>query len=81
LLHLHDASLVHVGAPGKCRCGMELVPVLKKSPRRRKDNSEREEMSGMPGMSMGEPNKPAGNPSEFVVPVERQQQSGHICRR
>ena len=68
---------VHVEALGKCPiCGMELVPVLKKSPASvAKDNSGHDGMSGMPGMSMGDA-KPSGNPSEFVVPVERQQQIG-----
>src|SRR5204863_8294036 len=77
---------VHSEAPGKCPiCGMELVPVMKRSvtggndaqtmssPKR---NSDRNGMSGMAGMPMNETNKPAGNPGEFVVPVERQQQIG-----
>jgi membrane fusion protein, copper/silver efflux system len=69
---------VHSEAPGKCPiCGMELVPVMKKSnPSPAKANSGHEGMSGMPGMSMGDAQKPAGNPSEFVVAVERQQQIG-----
>lgn len=66
---------VHSAAPGKCPiCGMELVPVMKKSATSPANSGQG--MSGMPGMSMGETNKPAGNPSEFVVPVERQQQIG-----
>jgi len=66
---------VHSAAPGKCPiCGMELVAVMKKSATSPANSGQG--MSDMPGMSMGETNKPAGNPSEFVVPVERQQQIG-----
>jgi RND family efflux transporter MFP subunit len=81
---------VRAEIPGKCPiCGMELVPVMKRATESGKDDRQAaggaksqsgdKAMSGMgnmPGMSMGEENKPAGNQSEFVVPVERQQQIG-----
>ncbi len=75
---------VHAEAPGKCPiCSMELVPVMKKSdeskpeqsPQAMQDGGAMQGMAGMPGMKSGEM-KPVGKPSEFVVPVERQQQIG-----
>ena len=79
---------VHSKDPGKCPiCSMDLVPVLKKgggeakpSPAQGGQTKGGETqgmagMPGMPGMKQGEMN--AGEkPSEFVVPVERQQQIG-----
>src|SRR5215472_8018458 len=64
---------VHSKDPGKCPiCSMDLVPVLKKG------GGEMKGMAGMPGMSgMKEGEMKGGEkPSEFVVPVERQQQIG-----
>jgi hypothetical protein len=76
---------VHAKAPGKCPiCGMELVPVMKKSPaagtgKQTTSNAGEQAghggMSGMPGM--GEmSNMPTGEPNEFIVPIARQQQIG-----
>src|SRR5881394_2642815 len=69
-------------------CGMDLVPVLKKSGSETKPEapSQMQEtksgetkgmsgMQGMPGMKGGSETKGAQT-SEFVVPVERQQQIG-----
>src|SRR5256886_13910116 len=69
---------VHAEAPGKCPiCGMDLVPVMKKSasPSASEPSSGggMQGMAGMPGMQSGK--QTSGAPShEFVVPVERQQQ-------
>src|SRR5437773_6958900 len=61
---------VHSKDPGKCPiCSMDLVPVMKK------EGGQMQGMPGMPGMKPGE-TKGAEKPSEFVVPVERQQQIG-----
>jgi Cu(I)/Ag(I) efflux system membrane fusion protein len=70
---------VHAEAPGKCSiCGMDLVPVMKKtaSPSAYESPSGgMQGMAGMPGMQSGK--QTSGAPShEFVVPVERQQQIG-----
>src|SRR5437868_5709016 len=71
---------VHAEAPGKCPiCGMELVPVMKKSTSPSAFESSTgggmRGMAGMPGMQSGK--QTSGVPShEFVVPVERQQQIG-----
>ena len=70
---------VHAEAPGKCPiCGMDLVPVMKKtdSPSASEpSNGGMQGMAGMPGMQSGK--QTSGAPShEFVVPVERQQQIG-----
>lgn len=73
---------VHAAKPGKCPiCGMDLVPVLKKtsaappSAAAPPSGGSMQGMAGMPGMESG--NQAAGAPShEFVVPVERQQQIG-----
>src|SRR6266404_5240363 len=73
---------VHAEAPGKCPiCGMDLVPVMKKtsgaSPSASPPSGGRgmQGMAGMPGMQSG--NQTSGVTShEFVVPVERQQQIG-----
>jgi len=71
---------VHAEAPGKCPiCGMELVPVMKKSTSPSAFESSTgggmQGMAGMPGMQSGK--QTSGVPShEFVVPVERQQQIG-----
>jgi Cu(I)/Ag(I) efflux system membrane fusion protein len=71
---------VHAEAPGKCPiCGMDLVPVMKKtaSPSASESSSGggMQGMAGMPGMQSGK--QMSGAPShEFVVPVERQQQIG-----
>src|SRR5882724_149616 len=76
---------VHSKDPGKCPiCSMDLVPVLKKGGGEAKPTpaqggetkgSEMKGMAGMPGMKQGEM-KAGEKPSEFVVPVERQQQIG-----
>jgi Cu(I)/Ag(I) efflux system membrane fusion protein len=82
---------VHSKDPGKCPiCSMDLVPVMKKdggegTPQaqahemkggeKKAPSGEMQGMSGMPGMKEGEA-KSAEKPSEFVVPVERQQQIG-----
>src|SRR5256885_4228543 len=71
---------VHAEAPGKCPiCGMELVPVMKKSasPSAFEPSSGggTEGMAGMPGMQSGKQTSGALS-HEFVVPVERQQQIG-----
>src|SRR2546429_3296584 len=73
--------------PGKCPiCSMDLVPVMKRggkeaksqgSPQTQnvKSSGEMEDMPGMPGMkTAGETKGP--QTSEFIVPVERQQQIG-----
>ena len=69
---------VHAEAPGKCPiCGMELVPVMKKtsSPSALEPSSSgMQGMAGMPGMQNGK--QTSGASHEFVVPVERQQQIG-----
>jgi len=64
---------VHAKDPGKCPiCSMDLVPVMKKG------GSEMKGMAGMPGMPgmKGGAETKAPQTSEFVVPVERQQQIG-----
>jgi len=82
---------VHADAPGKCPiCGMELVPVMKKKETAKGRNgelatspirpladspSQTDTMQGMPGMKGGAETQ-APQTSEFVVPVERQQQIG-----
>jgi membrane fusion protein, copper/silver efflux system len=82
---------VHAKDPGKCPiCAMDLVPVMKKeggqaapqpqgeemkSGEKKAPSGEMQGMPGMPGMKEGEM-KGAEKPSEFVVPVERQQQIG-----
>jgi Cu(I)/Ag(I) efflux system membrane fusion protein len=77
---------VHAANPGKCPiCGMDLVPVLKKSggeskqsPAQAEQQTGGGEMRGMPGMPGMKPSEMQGGekPGEFVVPVERQQQIG-----
>src|SRR6266496_2512137 len=82
---------VHSKDSGKCPiCSMDLVPVMKKergeaTPRpqgeeikggeKKAASGEMQGMPGMPGMKEGEM-KGGEKPSEFVVPVERQQQIG-----
>src|SRR5881398_3052293 len=82
---------VHSKDPGKCPiCSMDLVPVMNKeggeaTPQpqgeeikggeKKAPSSEMQGMPGMPRMKEGEM-KGAEKPSEFVVPVERQQQIG-----
>src|SRR6184192_1313629 len=82
---------VHSKDPGKCPiCSMDLVPVMKKESgeatpqpqgeeikggEKKAPSGEMQGMPGMPGMKEGEM-KGAEKPSEFVVPVERQQQIG-----
>ena len=73
--------------PGKCPiCSMDLVPVMKRggeeaksqaSPQTQdvKSGGEMKDMPGMPGMKTGGETKGAQT-SEFIVPVERQQQIG-----
>src|SRR5205085_12301053 len=77
---------VHSKDPGKCPiCSMDLVPVMKKGGSETKPSPAQTEqtkgsemkgmagMPGMPGMKGGAETK-APQTSEFVVPVERQQQ-------
>src|SRR5947209_4440785 len=82
---------VHSKDPGKCPiCSMDLVPVMKKESGEATPHPQGEEikggekkapggqmqgMPGMPGMKEGQM-KGGEKPSEFVVPVERQQQIG-----
>src|SRR5438270_3151089 len=79
---------VHSKDPGKCPiCSMDLVPVMKKGGSETKPSPAQTEqtkgsemkgmagMPGMPGMKGGAETK-APQTSEFVVPVERQQQIG-----
>ena len=77
---------VHAAKPGKCPiCSMDLAPVMKKDGGESKPTSgqgeqvkgagEMQGMPGMPRMKTGEA-KASEKPSEFVVPVERQQQIG-----
>src|SRR5438477_5775768 len=73
--------------PGKCPiCSMDLVPVMKRggeeaksqaSPQTQdvKSGGEMKDMPGMPGMKTGGETK-GPQTSEFIVPVERQQQIG-----
>ena len=73
--------------PGKCPiCSMDLVPVMKRGGEEAKSQSspqtqdvksggEMKDMPGMPGMKTGGETKGAQT-SEFIVPVERQQQIG-----
>ena len=73
--------------PGKCPiCSMDLVPVMKRggkeaksqgSPQTQnvKSSGEMKDMPGMPGMKTGGETK-GPQTSEFIVPVERQQQIG-----
>ena len=80
---------VHAKDPGKCPiCSMDLVPVMKRdadsgaSPATREQaaNAPAEKksggMEGMPGMSSGTREVAGDTPSEFRVPMERQQQIG-----
>ena len=81
---------VHAKDPGKCPiCAMDLVPVLKrataggapaatKEPTASQPNDKQDgDMAGMPGMSGGSKGDMAPEkPSEFRVPMERQQQIG-----
>src|SRR2546423_10381824 len=65
---------VHAEAPGKCPiCGMELVPVMKKTDGEMQSMSG---MQGMPGMEGGQAKEAGEKSGEFVVPVARQQQIG-----
>jgi len=79
---------VHSKTPGKCPiCSMDLVPVLKKvandSGAKDNSNSAGKGTSGampdngtMGSMPMPSPDRQTNKPSEFSVPVERQQQIG-----
>jgi membrane fusion protein, copper/silver efflux system len=69
---------VHAEAPGKCPiCGMDLVPVMKKTISTSEASSEggMQGMAGMPGMQSAKQTSGVSS-HEFVVPVERQQQIG-----
>src|SRR5438105_1481091 len=68
---------VHSKAPGKCPiCSMDLVPVMKRSSQASPASGDNMPgMAGMPRMEGGN-QVPDGQPHEFVVPVERQQQIG-----
>lgn len=60
-------------------CGMDLVPVMKKgaAPAAQGRHEGQGTMENMPGMAMpGANTNESGQPSEFSVPVERQQQIG-----
>src|SRR5437764_8662422 len=78
---------VHSKDPGKCPiCSMDLVPVMKGSGETKPSPAQTEQtkgsemkgMAGMPGMpgTKGGAETKAPQTSEFVVPVERQQQIG-----
>jgi Cu(I)/Ag(I) efflux system membrane fusion protein len=68
---------VHAAKPGKCPiCSMDLVPVMKRGAGETKPRGgSMPDMPGMPGMKQAAPTN-APRTSEFVVPVERQQQIG-----
>ena len=67
---------VHATKPGKCPiCSMDLVPVMKRNAAAQQSPANSEGMPGMPGMKEGTQTN-APQTSEFVVPVERQQQIG-----
>jgi Cu(I)/Ag(I) efflux system membrane fusion protein len=70
---------VHAEAPGKCPiCGMDLVPVMKKTislSGSETSSGGMQGMAGMPGMQTSKQTSGASS-HEFVVPVERQQQIG-----
>ena len=69
---------VHSKTPGKCPiCSMDLVPVLKRvaNDSGPKANSN-DGMTDNGSMPMPSPNQTGNRPSEFSVPVERQQQIG-----
>jgi Cu(I)/Ag(I) efflux system membrane fusion protein len=62
---------------GKCPiCGMDLVPVKKKPSTAAPAETGMGDMAGMPGMKPGGTNERMEQPSEFSVPMERQQQIG-----
>src|SRR5438067_879137 len=78
---------VHAKDPGKCPiCSMDLVPVMKGSGETKPSPAQTEQtkgsemkgLAGMPGMpgTKGGAETKAPQTSEFVVPVERQQQIG-----
>jgi Cu(I)/Ag(I) efflux system membrane fusion protein len=80
---------VHANDPGKCPiCSMTLVPVKKRDAGRGASRETKEQaasspaekksggMEGMPGMSGGTREVAGETPSEFRVPMERQQQIG-----
>jgi Cu(I)/Ag(I) efflux system membrane fusion protein len=66
--------------PGKCPiCSMDLVPVLKKvadTDGSKSDSGAMTDKGTMGSMPMPSPDQKANKPSEFSVPVERQQQIG-----
>jgi RND family efflux transporter MFP subunit len=74
---------VHPKTPGKCPiCSMDLVPVMKKTSEKNEtaapsggETKSMSSMPGVPGMKEGAQTN-APQTSEFVVPVERQQQIG-----
>src|SRR5271169_4310096 len=71
---------VHSKTPGKCPiCSMDLVPVLKKvanTDGSKSDSGETADSGTMGSMPMPSPDRQSNKPSEFSVPVERQQQIG-----
>jgi membrane fusion protein, copper/silver efflux system len=80
---------VHSKTPGKCPiCSMDLVPVMKKggqptSAEKRVASNAKAETQSVPGMQIEGNKGPArgdsnaqSKPTEFTVPVERQQQIG-----
>jgi membrane fusion protein, copper/silver efflux system len=70
---------VHSKDPGKCPiCSMDLVPVKKNAaPKNGNQAATASAATGSMGnMNMAPSGKTSGEPSEFTVPVERQQQIG-----
>ena len=70
---------VHSKDPGKCPiCSMDLVPVKKNTaPKNESKTAATSAGTGSMGnMNMTPSSKTSGEPSEFTVPVERQQQIG-----
>lgn len=70
---------VHSKDPGKCPiCSMDLVPVKKSSAQANETEptGTNQAAGAMAEMNMGQSGKSASQSSEFMVPVERQQQLG-----
>jgi membrane fusion protein, copper/silver efflux system len=67
---------VHAKTPGKCPiCSMDLVPVMKKVSNDNTGGMTKNASDSMGGMPMSSPSQKAES-TEFMVPVERQQQIG-----
>jgi membrane fusion protein, copper/silver efflux system len=72
---------VHAKTPGKCPiCSMDLVPVMKKVSNDNTGGMTKNASDSMGGMPMSSPSQKAesqkAESTEFMVPVERQQQIG-----